>query len=207
MFQFEISNYDNPLLDEELAELMTEYLESASRDRLPGLWKLTDSLNTYAQKGSGREKRKARYNLFGGIICFMGTVLLIFGITPPLNGMMIMVGVLEFFVAAILFTLANKKRPSDIPDICRQAAAEMLTALRQKDWTKITYSVTVEMDKNIITSEQGTEVIACDRIGEVYTSEHLLMFTFDEDKCLVLQKKDLIAAEGFEKVVKDNDRG
>lgn len=206
MFQFEISNYEDAFLEEEVADLLSQYLEKESRDRLPGLWKLTDSLNTYAQKGPGREKRKFRYNLYGGIICFMGTWLFIFGIMPPVNKSMIMVGVLDFLAAAFLFMLANKKRPSDIPDICRRPAAEMVASLRQKDWAKFKYRITVGNDRILITSEDGTEEIPNDRMGALYSTKHLYMVTYDNDKCLLIQKKDLASAEGFEKVGRENDR-
>lgn len=206
MFQFEISNYDDSFLEEEIADLLAQYMEKESREQLPGFWKLTDSLSTYAKKGPGREKRKARYNLFGGIICFMGTVLLILGITVPINLVMIVVGVLEYLLAALLFTLANVKRPSDIPDVCRQAASEMLKVLRQKDWTQLKYKVTIDNDRNVITSEYETEEIPTDRLGKIYNTKNLWMFTYDNDKCLILQKKDLVLADGFEKVEKENDK-
>ena len=65
MFLFQISNYDEPMLDVETAELLRQRLKAHSRRTLPGMWRVTDLMNNYADGGSSCKKQKKR-----GYICF-----------------------------------------------------------------------------------------------------------------------------------------
>ena len=58
MYLFQISNYDDPAVDRETAELLYQHLEAESRRRCPAMWNAIDRIRTHAAKGPGREKRK-----------------------------------------------------------------------------------------------------------------------------------------------------
>ena len=51
MYLFQISNYDDPAVDRETAELLHQHLEAESRRRCPAMWNATDRIRTHAAKG------------------------------------------------------------------------------------------------------------------------------------------------------------
>ena len=55
MYLFQISNYDDPAVDRETAELLHQRLEAESRRRCPAMWNAIDRIRTHAAKGPGRE--------------------------------------------------------------------------------------------------------------------------------------------------------
>ena len=46
MYLFQISNYDDPAVDRETAELLHRHLEAESRRRCPAMWNAMDSAFT-----------------------------------------------------------------------------------------------------------------------------------------------------------------
>ena len=51
MYLFQISNYDDPAVDRETAELLHRHLEAESRRRCPAMWNAIDRIRTHAAKG------------------------------------------------------------------------------------------------------------------------------------------------------------
>ena len=56
MYLFQISNYDDPAVDRETAELLHRHLEAESRRRCPAMWNVIDHIRTHAAKGPARGK-------------------------------------------------------------------------------------------------------------------------------------------------------
>ncbi len=81
MYLFQISNYDDPAVDRETAELLHQRLEAESRRRCPAMWNAIDRIRTHAAKGPGREKRTVRYRIYGLFLLALGLLTLIR--TPP----------------------------------------------------------------------------------------------------------------------------
>ncbi len=50
MYIFEIGNYEASSLYTETEKLLCKRLEACSRKTLPGVWRFTDSANSYAKK-------------------------------------------------------------------------------------------------------------------------------------------------------------
>ena len=67
MYLFQISNYDDPAVDRETAELLHQRLEAESRRRCPAMWNAIDRIRTHAAKGPGREKRTVALTAFYGL--------------------------------------------------------------------------------------------------------------------------------------------
>ena len=65
MYLFQISNYDDPAVDRETAELLHRHLEAESRRRCPAMWNAIDRIRTHAAKGPAREKRTVRCRIYG----------------------------------------------------------------------------------------------------------------------------------------------
>ena len=51
MYLFQISNYDDPAVDRETAELLHQRLEAESRRRCPAMWNVIDRIRIHAAKG------------------------------------------------------------------------------------------------------------------------------------------------------------
>ena len=55
MYLFQISNYDDPAVDRETAELLHRHLEAESRRRCPAMWNAIDRIRTHAAKCPARK--------------------------------------------------------------------------------------------------------------------------------------------------------
>ena len=64
MYLFQISNYDDPAVDRETAELLHRHLEAESWRRCPAMWNAIDRIRTHAAKGPAREKRTVRCRIY-----------------------------------------------------------------------------------------------------------------------------------------------
>ena len=51
MYLFQISNYDDPAVDRENAELLHRHLEAESRRHCPAMWNAIDRIRNHAAKG------------------------------------------------------------------------------------------------------------------------------------------------------------
>lgn len=207
MFQFEISNYEDALLEEDIAELLTQRLENQSRQAFPQMWKATDWLNDYNRKGMGRLGRRTRYRIYGLICLFIGSLFFIIGLFPPQNNVLIVAGLLMLATGILEFVLSRKKKAAEIPDVCKKEAAKIICNLRSRDWSESKTLITIEKNRIIITTNQGSEQITNDRMSQLYVGQKLWLVVYDNDRFLFLQKKDLVSADGWEKLVKENDRG
>ena len=83
MYLFQISNYDDPTVDRETAELLRHRLDAESRRRCPAMWDAIDRIRTHAAKGPAREKRTVRYRIYGVFLLALGLLTLILGLVPP----------------------------------------------------------------------------------------------------------------------------
>ena len=83
MYLFQISNYDDPAVERETAELLHQRLEAESRRRCPAMWNAIDRIRTHAAKGPTREKRAVRCRIYGVFLLALGLLTLILGLTPP----------------------------------------------------------------------------------------------------------------------------
>ncbi|MBS1346335.1 MAG: hypothetical protein HP033_06465, partial [Faecalibacterium sp.] len=83
MYLFQISNYDDPAVERETAELLHQRLEAESRRRCPAMWNAIDRIRTHAAKGPAREKRTVRCRIYGVFLLALGLLTLILGLTPP----------------------------------------------------------------------------------------------------------------------------
>lgn len=83
MYLFQISNYDDPAVDRETAELLHRHLEAESRRRCPAMWNAIDRIRTHAAKGPARERRTVRCRIYGVFLLALGLLTLILGLMPP----------------------------------------------------------------------------------------------------------------------------
>ena len=140
MYLFQISNYNDPAVDRETAELLHRHLEAESRRRCPVMWNAIDRIRTHAAKGPARERRTVRYRIYGVFLLALGLLTLILGLMPPRTTDVIIVGGAVIIAGLLEFALARGRTPPRIPASCKKEARKALELRRAVDWEKHIFS-------------------------------------------------------------------
>ena len=194
MYLFQISNYDDPAVDRETAELLHRHLEAESRRRCPAMWNAIDRIRTHAAKGPkgpAREKRKVRYRIYGVFLLALGLLTLILGLMPPRTTDVIIVGGAVIIAGLLEFALARGRTPPRIPASCKKEARKALELRRTVDWEKLKTAIRFEDAGITICTEENEEHLSYTRIKSAFESLHLWLVVCDDECALLLQKKDL----------------
>ena len=193
-FVFRPSDYHDPALDAETAELLRQRLEARSRQAVPGMWRVTDRLNVYAAQGPGREKRRRWYRVYGVLLLALGVFALIPGLMEPRIPSLIVVGGLAVFWGLWSLCLRERK-PFRPPASCRGEAEALLAGRRAVDWAEAPAQVRFdEAGMTISTGESRRAVPYGDMTG-IFETERLWLLVWGGEQALLLQKKDLISGE------------
>ncbi len=195
MFLFQISNYDDPALDTETAELLRQRLEAHSRSALPGMWKVTDRMNTYAKEGPGRRKRQGRYRVYAGILIALGIFVLVPGLMEPRNPALIFAGAAAIIAGLLELLLARKEKTAAIPASCKKEAEKLLQGRRAIDWRNAEAKIAFDETGMTISSGEKRETVPYSQISEVFESDRLWLLLYSGEKALLLQKKDLVSGD------------
>lgn len=195
MFLFQISNYEDPSLDDETAELLRQRLEAHSRSALPGMWKVTDRMNTYAKEGPGRKNRQGRYRVYAVVLFALGIFVLVPGLAEPRNPALIFAGAAAIIAGLLELLLARKGKTAAIPASCKKEAEKLLQGRRAIDWRNAEAKVAFDETGMTISSGEKQETVPYGQISEVFESEHLWLLLYSGEKALLLQKKDLVSGE------------
>ena len=152
MYLFQISNYDDPAVDRETAELLHRHLEAESRRHCPAMWNAIDRIRTHAAKGPARERRTVRCRIYGVFLLALGLLTLILGLMPPrttdviiVGGAVIIAGLLEFALAAAHTGILQK------------GGAESAELRRAVDWEKLKTAIRFEDAGITICAEENEE--------------------------------------------------
>ena len=194
MYLFQISNYDDPAVDRETAELLHRHLEAESRRRCPAMWNAIDRIRTHAAKGPkgpAREKRKVRYRIYGVFLLALGLLTLILGLVPPRTTDVIIVGGAVIIAGLLEFALARGRTLPRIPASCKKEAQKALELRRTVDWEKLKTAIRFEDAGITICTEENEEHLSYTRIKSAFESLHLWLVVCDDECALLLQKKDL----------------
>jgi hypothetical protein len=198
MFLFQISSYSDPALDAEAAELLRQRLETHSRRAMPGMWSCTDRLNAYAAKGPGRETRQTRYRVFGVLLLALGIFTLVPGLMEPQTPALIGAGAFALLAGVFAFSLTRKRTPAKAPAACKKEAQTLLARLRTMDWAKDPVQVSFDEAGMTFCSGETKQLVPCNEIKSVFETEHLWLLIYDEEKALLLQKRDCISGNAAE---------
>ena len=196
-FLFRISAYDGPALETEAAELMRQRLEARSREVLPGMWKMTDRLNTRASKGPDTGKRRRLYWVSGVLLIALGIFALVPGLMVPRTPGLIGAGGLAVFAGMVSFCLAKGRKPLRPPASCRKEAEELLKFPRETDWAALRAEICFDEAGWSVHTAEGKSRTSYQELRSVFETEHLWMLVTEKDMALLLQKKDLIAGEAM----------
>lgn len=191
MYLFQISNYDNPAVDRETAELLHRHLEAESRRRCPAMWNAIDRIRTHAAKGPARERRTVRYRIYGVFLLALGLLTLVLGLMPPRTTDVIIVGGAVIIAGLLEFALARGRTPPRIPASCKKEVRKALELRRAVDWEKLKTTIRFEDAGITICAEENEEHLSYTRIKSAFESLHLWLVVCDDEYALLLQKKDL----------------
>lgn len=197
-FLFQITDYNNPSLDAEAAELLRQRLEARSREVMPGMWRVTDRLNAHAARGPGREKRLRRYRIYGVVLLALGVFALVPGLMEPRVPSLIAAG--GFAAVMGLWCLClREQKPLRLPASCQKEAEELLKARRETDWEALRAEVRFDGEGWSVKTAEGGSRTPYGELKSVFETERLWLLVDRKDQALLLQKKDLIsgAAEDF----------
>ena len=164
MYLFQISNYDDPAVDRETAELLHRHLEAESRRRCPAIWNAIDRIRTHATKGPARERRTVRYRIYGVFLLALGLLTLILGLMPPRTTDVIIVGGAVIIAGLLEFALARGRTPPRIPASCKKEARKALERRRAVDWEKLKTTIRFEDASITICAEENEEHLSYTRI-------------------------------------------
>lgn len=195
MFLFQISDYDSPALDAEVAKLFQQRLEAYSRRTLPFMWRVTDKLNAYAAKENGREVPCGRYRIYGMILLVLGIFALVPGLMEPRTPSLIFAGAFAILIGLLECSLVRARKLPRIPTSCQKEAKELLAGRRAVDWSKITTKVCFDETGMTVSDEKKREAISYEKITGIFETENLWLLICDGETGVLLKKKDLISGD------------
>lgn len=193
-FIFRLSNYDDPGLEEETAELLRQRLEARSRQVMPGMWKVTDKLNACQTDASITARRRKRYRIYGIFLIALGVFALVPGLMEPRIPSLIVTGGFAALMGLWCLCL-RERRPLQPPASCKKAAAELLKALRETDWETLQAEVRFDNAGWTVRTAKGSSQTAYDGLKRVFETERLWLLIYGAEASLLLQKKDLVSGE------------
>ncbi|MCQ2421009.1 MAG: hypothetical protein MJ118_07720 [Clostridia bacterium] len=185
-FVFSIGSYSSELLPEVEAILHSE-VEQSSRNRLPGLWKITDRLNQ-SQGKAPRKNRPVVVLVLQELILFaLGVFLFVPGImqAQKWNAMTVFGGLLILIAAARLLPKAGSSSEKKI----KMSADALLQSLNRID-PKEKAKVEIRESDVRISSKSGERCMAFENMNAAYETSKLFAFVSRGSVTLV-QKKNL----------------
>ena len=200
MFLFQMSDYNDPALNAEMEALLCQSLETQSRKACPKVWKITDFLNGYAEKGSDQEKRRRMYRIYGLLLIALGIFVLIPGLVEPRSPILIRTGMFAICVGVFAFVLLlNRKKKVSFG--IKIIARKCLKLFRSLDYTNQPCNLHFNENGMNIASAQEEKLIPYNQMLDIFESEHLWLLDFGDIKkpmMILLQKQDLISGDPYE---------
>lgn len=196
-FLFQITDYNNPSLDAETAELLRQRLEARSREAAPGMWKVTDRLEAWAAPAV--KGRRRRYALQGAALIALGVFALVPGLMEPRVPSLILMGFLSILAGLLTIYGAKVKLPPEPPASCKKEASELLKGRRETDWEALRAEVRFDEEGWSVKTAEGGSRTPYGALKSVFETERLWLLVDRKDQALLLQKKDLVSggAEDF----------
>ena len=130
---------------------------------------------------------------YGVFLLALGLLTLILGLTPPRTTDVIIVGGAVIIAGLLEFALARGRTSSRIPASCKKEARKVLELQRTVDWEKLKTTIRFEDAGITICAEENEEHLPYTRIKSAFESLHLWLVVCDDERALLLQKKDLRA--------------
>lgn len=187
-FIFHISNYDVKRLFPQLSKALEARSELLSRERYPGMWNATDTLNL---RNEGKTPGTILSRGKSVVFLLLGIILLVPGLVNPQEMLVPLIfGLIGVFAGVRGLTnnskwmLKRMKRKFDISAKQLLAGKDMLT---EENFIDISFS---EEGMSFPTGADETETVPYDAFESVVEAKDLYLVVFDTS-VTVLQKTDL----------------
>ena len=186
-FIFSMKPYDVEELAAQVAWMLEKRTELASRKRLPGLWKLTDKLNSASRAPEAELKRRAeRRRRWGGLFLVMGIFLFVPGIMKPQELTVPLIAGFLAIVLGLLYLRRDDRRKNSYEKKAKRLLEHMNFSMEGQKLRLIFYDTELAIsgtgeDKKISFTNMECALETSDLFGLVY-----------ENQIVVLQKQELL---------------
>lgn len=183
-FVFHTSSYDEAALLPEVQSALDKRMESYSRKRLPGLWKVIDRQNGSTQPNEMTRGRRIYRRVMSVLLILVGLFLLIPGLVRPKELFApLLAGIWAVGTGIYFLWSTRKKRKASL----EKRAQKLLSGMAAAPSTAIVFSVTGMILEN--QPEIPYQEIT------FYTETPSGFFLNWADQATFLQKKDLVEGE------------
>jgi len=193
-FIFSMKSYDTEALAEQTAWMLEKRVELASRKRLPGLWKVTDKLNTTPRANAAELKHRAeRRRRWGGLLLVMGIFLFVPGVMKPQELPVPLVTGLLAIVLGVLYLRRDDRKKNSYAKKAKKLLESMNSSMENQK-LRLVFG-----DTELAMSGAGEEKkISYTKIECVLETKDLFAVVY-ENGIIVLQKDALLlgTAEEF----------
>ncbi|MBQ4637971.1 MAG: YcxB family protein [Clostridia bacterium] len=186
-FVFKLSPYDNQTLLPQAARALKMRTQLVSREKMPGLWKITDKLNP---EGKEPVSNPLRTRILSIICLLLGIFLFVPGLMKP-NELIVPLFAGALAIGSGIGGLIRAGRSKNDPYI---NSAGIL--LKDKDTAFSDEDIRVSFDDSGMTlpTQDGSETVPYDGFERIMECEDMFLFIYDT-RVTVLQKKDLLDAD------------
>ena len=177
-------------LTAELAKALQARMEIISRKSNPKLWKITDALNAYAEKGPDEahlKRRRLFRTILSVLLAALGAALLVFGMLEPKNRTMVTMGLIALILAAARLLPGSGAGMSSRFQKSAQTLLASLGAINLSSKPKIRFTD----DGMKIETNQKSADFSYEKMETLVETPQLFVLTHS-GSATVLQKKDLI---------------
>lgn len=191
-FQFHtapVTEEEKAVFTPQLAMALDKRLELHSRRTMPGLWSVTDRLNSMPRASEAvLKRRQVRYRIYGVVLLVLGLFLLIPGLMEPqeLAGPLV-VGAL-CVVSGILYLRPRRRGPHRRE---RRQAEQLLTTMADSGGGEVTCAaegVSARAGKSL-------QQISYEEMNAIIETEDLFVLSFSKTNALILKKRDMTEGE------------
>lgn len=191
-FQFHttpVTEEEKAVFTPQLAMALDKRLELHSRRTMPGLWSVTDRLNSMPRASEAvLKRRQVRYRIYGVVLLVLGLFLLIPGLMEPqeLAGLLA-VGAL-CVVSGILYLRPRRRDPHRRE---RRQAEQLLTTMADSGSGEVTCAeegVSARAGKSL-------QQISYEEMNAIIETEDLFVLSFSKTNALILKKRDMTEGE------------
>jgi len=199
-FIFSMKPYDVDTLFSQVAQMLQKRVELASRKKLPGLWKVTDKLNSVPRAPEAELKcRRESRRRWGGLLLVMGIFLFVPGIMKPQELLVPLVVGFLAIVLGVLYLRKDDRKKASYEKKAKKLLENMNASMEGQKLrlvfgdTELTMSGAGE-DKKVFCADMECALETKDLFGLIY-----------ENQLVLLQKKELLlgTAEEFAKQIEE----
>ena len=199
-FIFSMKPYDVDMLFSQVSWMLQKRVEFASRKKFPGLWKLTDKLNTVPRATEAElNRRRESRRRWGGLLLVMGIFLFVPGVMKPQELPVPLVAGFFAIVMGVLYLRKEDRKKNSYEKKAKKLLENMNASMKSQklrlvfDDTEVVMSGVGE-DKKISYINMECALETADLFGVIY-----------ENQIVLLQKKELLlgTADGLTETLKE----